>query len=208
MSDNASQFLHIQTQTGWGKTLADFAAWCGRPAHPEQKALDLGCGPGLLPALLQGSGWQALGLDLDPQMLATGLHPALAVGDAHCAPFAPGSFHLVTAVNVLFLQADPLGMLREMARLIHPQGQVVLFNPSEWMTLPAAAQLAEVRGLDGLARASLLNWAGRAERHFRWSEAELSTLFNLAGLQLTRTATRMGQPPLARLVEGVPLVHP
>ena len=54
-----------------------------------------------------------------------------------------------------------------MTRLLHPDGQIVILNPSEHLNVGAANQLADQRGLDGLARETLINWVARAEAHHR-----------------------------------------
>jgi len=194
-------FLEIQTQTGWGRVLQSFANWC----QPQAGwiTLDVGCGPGLLPALFSQYGCLAFGVDLDPAMLIPSrLHPKLTVADAIHLPFPDHTVHLVTVCNLLFLLEDPLLALQEMARLIRPQGQVAVLNPSEHMSLATAVVLADQRGLQGLDRDSLLNWATLAETNRRWGEGELTKLFTAAGFRLVETMLRVG-PGLARFARGV-----
>ncbi len=199
---DADYFLELQTRTNWGRMLERFAAWLD--PRPGCRALDVGTGPGLLPALLTRAGCRALGVDLDPQMFRDALHPDMVLADAAFLPFPATTFHLVTASNLLFLLPEPLPVLREMARLLVAEGEIAVLNPSERMSLAAAKALAEARGLSGLARETLLNYAARAERHFRWSEGDLRRLFASAGLRLTETVTRMG-PGLVRFARGVRL---
>ena len=73
---------------------------------------------------------------------------------------------------------------------LQPDGEIALLNPSEQMNVAAATALADMRGLEGLARETLLNYANRAERHFRWSEADLRELFAETGFEVTDTTTR------------------
>ena len=192
--------LEIQTQTGWGQVLAGFAAWC--QPQPGWLALDVGCGPGLLPALLAQRGCRAYGADLDGEALAASrLHASLLQADALLLPFTGGVFDLVTASNLLFLLPEPAAALREMRRLLKPGGQIAVLNPSEQMSVAAAAALAQRRGLQGAARQSLLDWAARAEAHRRWGEEALGELFAAAGLKLVRSELRVGAG-LARLGSG------
>lgn len=194
-------FVAIQTQTGWGRVLASFADWCG--AQTGWSTMDAGCGPGLLPAILHRRGCRAVGIDLDATMLhPTRLHPDLAQADVYRPPFPPGNFHLVTASNLLFLLSDPIPALQALARLTRKEGQVCLLNPSENLSLVSATYLAEERGLVGVARDSLLNWAQRAESHRRWSENELVDLYASAGLTLVETTLKMG-PGLAQFGRGI-----
>jgi hypothetical protein len=85
-------------------------------------------------------------------------------------------------------------------------GQVCLLNPSERMSVAAAAHLADERHLEGVARSSLLDWAARAEKHARWNESDLRALLSSAGLRLEATTTRMG-PGLARLARARKVDH-
>ncbi len=164
--------------------------------------MDVGCGPGLLPALFAQYGCHAFGVDLDLEMLhPNGLHPHCAQAEATRLPFGEASFQLVTASNLLFLLPDAQAALKEMRRLLRPDGWLCLINPSERMSLRAAEALADARGLEGLSRRSLLNWARTAESNQRWSEAEMGELFSAAGLELVESALRMG-PGLARFVRG------
>jgi SAM-dependent methyltransferase len=116
-------------------------------------------------------------------------------------PFPAGLFHLVTATNLLFFLPDPEAALREMRRLVRPDGWVALLNPSERMSLSLATGFADQRGLLDLDRTSLLDWATRAEAHCRWDEAALAALFTEAGLSLQESALKFG-PGLARLARG------
>ncbi len=199
MRADPDYFLELQTQTGWGRMLERFAAWIAPP--PGCRALDVGAGPGLLPALLTRAGCRALGLDSVPEMFRDALHRDLVLADALRLPFQPGTFDLITASNLLFLLPDPSAALTEMTRSLREGGELAVLNPSERMSVSAAAALADARGLTGLARGTLLNYAARAERHHRWSEDDLRALFTAAGLHLTGSVTRMG-PGLVRFARG------
>lgn len=195
-----ARFYRLQTASGWQRVLADFADWT--EPQPGWRSLDIGCGPGLLPGLLAARGLRSCGIDCDPQVYAAGrLHDQLALAEALSLPFPAGAFELVTASNLLFLLPDPLAALIEMRRLLARGGRLALLNPSEKMSVQAAARLADQRQLNDFARQTLLDWAQRAEAHRRWSEAETSALFQAGGLALERTALRIG-PGLARLACG------
>lgn len=200
-----SDFLEIQTQTPWGRTLVDFARFCQPPSG--WVTLDVGCGPGLLAGIFEGAGCTAFGLDVDIALLKSGLSPRLVAGDALALPFPPASFDLISAVNLLFLLSDPASALLEMKRLLKPGGMICLLNPSEHLSLESAARLADARGLAGKARTSLLNWATNAESHCRWSEAETRRLLAGAGLEQVEACLRVG-PGFARYVRAArPPVH-
>ncbi len=198
---DSDYFLELQTQTGWGKVLYRFVDWILPPAGIL--ALDVGCGPGLLPALLGQVGCRALGVDLSPEMfLPRPLHPGVVVADSLVLPFGTRRFDLVTASNLLFLLDNPETALREMARVMRPGGQVAVLNPSELFSQAAALEFADQRQLQGLARETLINWGRRADRHHRWNENQLRDLLAAAGLRLIQSTTLMG-PGFARLARAV-----
>lgn len=197
-----SDFLQIQTGTAWGRTLADFAEWCTPSAG--NRLLDLGCGPGLLPALFAQCGCRAFGLDNDFSLLADSRRfnfSSVINGAVYHLPFSPASFDFLTSTNVIFLLGDPLRALRECHRVLRAGGQLALLNPSELLTVEAATTLADARGLDGRNRESLLGWAKRAEKHSGWTEESARKLLKEAGFKMTRTELRLG-PGFARLVRA------
>lgn len=200
LNRDSAYFLELQTKTGWGQMLASFARWCA--PHPGDWVLDVGCGPGLLPVIFAQAGCHTIGADHDTAMFTDPLHDSLATADAAELPFPGNAFHLASASNLLFLAPNPGSLLREMARISQPGGRVCLLNPSEHMSEQAAAHLADQRNLEGLARETLLNYARRAETHFRWDEAATAELFRSAGLQLTESTLRMG-PGLVRFAQGI-----
>ena len=196
-----ADFFSIQIQTGWQRALESFADWCDPPSGCL--ALDVGSGPGLFSHLLRQRGCSAWGVDLDEEFLRQNyLSQPLIQADARFLPFPAGTFHLVTASNLLFFLPEPVVTLREMARLALPGGQVCLLNPSEHLSLDNVASLVKQRNLQGITRLSLLNWAQRAESHMRWSEAELDELYTSAGLLLIETTLKVG-PGLARFTRGI-----
>ena len=198
---DADNFLNLQTQTGWGRVLSRFSDWIDPLAG--WLTLDVGCGPGLMPALLAQKDCRSFGMDINHRMfLPAPLHPQVATGNVMFPPFPDREFDLITASNLLFLLPDPQIALLQVVRLLRPGGQIATLNPSEHLTVAAAQQLAEARSLSGLARTTLLNWAARAEVHFHWTEAETAQLFASAGLELKETYTTMG-PGFARFARGI-----
>ena len=194
-------FPDLQTQTGWGRVLSRFRDWVNPQAG--WLTLDVGCGPGLLPALMAKRGCRSLGIDINLQMfLPNRLHRQVAVADVMHLPFPDQEFDLITASNLLFLLPDPQAVLQMMMRLLRPGGQITTLNPSEYLTVTAATKLAEARNLSGLARQTLLNWAVRAEANFHWTEDETAKLYGAAGLELIETHTAMG-PGFARFARAI-----
>lgn len=190
LSKDSKYFLELQTKTGWSRVLERFADWSA-PA-PGALAVDIGTGPGLFAALLAERGARAIGLDLDQANFTVPQHDALAVADALQLPFGTATIDLATASNLLFLLPDPPAGLAEIARVLRPGGQLCTLNPSEIMNIAAATALADEAELEGLARDTLINYGRRAEKYHAWGEADLVTLFVVAGLTLIDTKTTMG----------------
>lgn len=105
-----------------------FADWV--EASPGRRALDVGCGPGALTALLaQRLGDDAVNaIDPSPPFVAALAHrlPGVQVEQATAEhlPFADATFDLVVASLVVHFMPDPVEGLREMARVARPGGRV------------------------------------------------------------------------------------
>jgi len=152
-----SNFLEVQTKTAWGRVLTEFASFC--TPKPASLVLDVGSGPGLLPAIFAREGHAAFGIDYDFSLMNSTLFTNLAQANALNIPFPRSKFNLITSTNVLFMLPDPISALKEWKGMLAPAGQLCLLNPSENMSIAAAIRLADQRGLDGTARQSLLFWA-------------------------------------------------
>ena len=200
LDKDSDYFLELQTKTGWGNTLVSFAEWCAPQAG--WSSLDVGCGPGLFPAILAEMGCHAAGIDLDVQMYKPiPIHEMVVVGDVFNPPFKHQSFNLITAVNVLFLLKEPVKALRIISQWLKPGGKLAMLNPSEMIDEQAARNFANERGLTGLARETLINWAKRATSNQRWTETETDMLYQQAGLKFMGTISKVG-PGFARFSWG------
>lgn len=110
----------------------------GDGGAPSGPVLDVGCGAGLAVAELAARGVRAVGLDLDPRMLAAAelRHPTgeFRRGDAHAPPFADGSFGGYRADKLLHESADPAAVVAEARRVLRPGGRIVLTG-QDWDTI-------------------------------------------------------------------------
>lgn len=101
-------------------------------------ALDVGTGPGQIPIklALRLPQLEIVGIDLSEAMLAKARNGAAAagvdsqvrfeMGDARRLPFPDHHFDLVMCNSLLHHAADPLATLNELARVIRPQGALLL----------------------------------------------------------------------------------
>jgi ubiquinone/menaquinone biosynthesis C-methylase UbiE len=103
---------------------------------PGSRVLEIGCGAGHLTMQLAERGLQVQAIDASPAMVELtaerarekGFEQLVNVGaaDVHALPFPAGDFQLVVAVGVLPWLHTPASAVREMARVLSDDGQVVL----------------------------------------------------------------------------------
>jgi SAM-dependent methyltransferase len=148
-----------------------------------KSVLDVGCGDGTLASALRRSGASFVaGCDPDARMIAKATADATAAGDrmafmrgrAENLPFHDGSFDIVTAVTVLSFVEDRARAVREMARVLKPEGRVVIGDLGSWSTWAASRRVRA--------------WMGdQFWRDARFTTAhELSALAAAAGLHVNR----------------------
>jgi SAM-dependent methyltransferase/DNA-directed RNA polymerase subunit RPC12/RpoP len=139
--------------------------------RPSEKILDLGCGSGSFPA--QTEGRNVIGVDVDWKPLANSQRFPCACADSHRLPFAGASFDLVIAHHSLEHFHDIPGTIREIRRVLRPQGRL-------FVSVPDGRSFS-----DGLYR-FLLCGGGHLQRFTFTSivgEIESSTGLHLAGWQ-------------------------
>ena len=189
-SQFVTYFTRVQATSGWDRVLASFARFVA-PA-PSAHVLDVGCGPGLLVRKLASEVTLACGCDADPYMIEQaqkladeqGVHNVeFSVGTLPDLPYAPDRFEVVTATNVIFLQRNPAAALCGMVNVCRPGGVVAMLNPSPQMSVAAATAHADQHGLTEFNRVSFVNWGNVAEQNHRFSEAQISKMFEAVGLR-------------------------
>lgn len=160
------------------------------------RALDVGCGGGLLSEALAKAGADVTAIDLAPNLLKVarlhGLESGIKVGYRQVAvealaEEAPASFDVVTCMEMLEHVPDPASVIRACARLLKPGGRLFL---STLNRTPAAFALAIV-GAEYVAR--LLPKGTHQYRDFL-KPAELAQLLREAGLDLEDVSGLLYQP--------------
>ncbi|HEY1810180.1 MAG TPA: methyltransferase domain-containing protein [Acidobacteriaceae bacterium] len=144
---------------------------------PDDTALDVACGPGVLVCALARRVRQSTGIDLTPAMLdqarATQANAGLTnvqwdLGDVTAMLYAAGTFTIVTCRFAFHHFPQPLRVLHEMRRVTRPGGRIVVADSA-----PSAAKADGFNALESL----------RDPSHTRAMPVEeLRSLFAAAGL--------------------------
>lgn len=107
---------------------------------PGRRALDLGCGTGAMALRLAAAGFETLGVDHSPEMLAIARADAdargledgleLRIGDVTALDVEDDSVDLVTCQGVLHHLAATAPAVAEMARVLRPGGLFYIAEPT------------------------------------------------------------------------------
>jgi len=128
--DLVNTVLSAGTDGGWRRRAARATG-----LKPGGSALDVACGSGKLTAQLAriaGPSGRVVGLDFSPRMLEVARHEHPGVeftdGDALNLPFDQATFDASTIAFGLRNLADPVRGLREMLRVVKPEGRAVVLE--------------------------------------------------------------------------------
>lgn len=97
------------------------------------RMLDVGCGRGLLPALMRARGWEVHGVefsDTAARHAREELHVPVFVGDFLNSPYPPEFFDAVVFWHVLEHVRDPVAALRKSREILKPGGLLVVAVPN------------------------------------------------------------------------------
>jgi len=157
------------------EALTRIVEWAG--TGPEDTALDVACGPGLLACAFARVARHATGVDMTPAMLeqarkqqeAKGLsNVSWQQGDSYALPFPAAQFSIVSSRFAFHHFQEPLAALKEMKRVCKLGGRVVVADMAPKPEKAVALNTAEVLRDPSHARAL--------------PEEELRGLFTQAGL--------------------------
>lgn len=163
------------------QTLSLLQTWAR--INPGDRVLNVGCGTGEFERrILEQFPHQVMaGIDLSPEMVAIAqakctAYPQVSfqVARADALPFADGTFDRVVSSSAFHYFRDPVQALREMARVLHPQGEIIILD---WCKNYLVCQVYDW----------VLKWTDPAyEQCYR--EAEFHRFFGQAHLTLRETA--------------------
>jgi SAM-dependent methyltransferase len=94
------------------------------------RLLDVGCGGGVFLRHAQAqTGCAVAGVDHSREMVRLA-RPLAVLADADRLPFEDGEFTAVSSIVAFFFFPDPLRVLREMRRVLAPNGRVAIYTTS------------------------------------------------------------------------------
>jgi trans-aconitate methyltransferase len=134
------------------------------PTGNGETWLDIGSGPGLVTRLAAERGYRTVGIDTDPQMVATAQW--IARRNHSSAEFQTGDFtslpaesaQVVSAASLLAVLPDREAGLRTLWHLLRPGGFLLIVEPTHQMTSENAARAIQ-NGLPKKRIAGLRMWA-------------------------------------------------
>jgi SAM-dependent methyltransferase len=100
--------------------------------RPGERAVDLGAGTGALALRLRQAGWDVIAADIYVEGYKADV-PMVQVNfnkSDFASQLGPGTFGLVTSVEVIEHVENPIGFLRNVGRLLKPGGVGVLTTPN------------------------------------------------------------------------------
>ncbi|MBA4047707.1 MAG: bifunctional 2-polyprenyl-6-hydroxyphenol methylase/3-demethylubiquinol 3-O-methyltransferase UbiG [Sphingomonas sp.] len=126
-------YLRERIDAHWGSDAASFAPLDGK------RALDVGCGAGLLCEPLARMGATVTGLDAAPENIAAAKAHAAQSGlsidyrTGSVEDLGDATFDLVTSLEVIEHVSDPVAFVRGLARALAPGGLMILSTPNRTM---------------------------------------------------------------------------
>jgi SAM-dependent methyltransferase len=165
-------------------------------AGPEDRALDVACGPGQVVFAFASVVRQATGIDIDLAMIERARqiqaeknvsNAAWRVGDGHTLPFEDASFSIVTCRYAIHHFIKPGRVIEEMTRVCTPNGRLALvdiittpdkatvFNDMERLLEPSTVRVLTHEEFGQLAIGAGLR---NLRQRFYLMEMELETLFS------------------------------
>jgi ubiquinone/menaquinone biosynthesis C-methylase UbiE len=155
------------------------------PVRDGARAVDLGCGTGVMLDKLARRYESVIGVDISAEMLEgydltdlrTGLHVGLLRADMAALPLADASCDVVICRSALHHMEDEAGVLAEIARVLKPDGRLVMGEPANDNIVTRAAR-AWVRRRPSFGKIHTIDRA--------YTRGQLRALLGAAGLVVRR----------------------
>lgn len=143
-----SNFSQYNRLVGWIQWYADVAVHKGSRTvkmlkeykGTEAKLLDVGCGIGITLSFLAQAFPKSVGCDIDQEAVRAtkailkevGIKIPVIVYDGKILPFKDNSFDIITSVEVIEHAENPDLMLKEMRRVLKPNGILHITTANKW----------------------------------------------------------------------------
>ena len=165
------------------------------PPGERRRALDVGCGYGVLLHLLRERGYAVTGSETGKPAVAFCRTRGLNVVRAFAPnlPFAEGMFQLVVSFHVIEHVLDPHAFVTSLVRVLEPGGMLVIVTDHRWTTQYAfERRVAHLRGRVPPFHTS-------SDHTFVFAPQHLTTLMTAAGCTDVKAAAYAHVPSGERL---------
>jgi SAM-dependent methyltransferase len=154
-------------------------------SFPAMRYLEVGCGSGASVRAAADLGWEAIGIDIDPELIRTGT--AQHGADLRCTPllrggFDAGTFNFIRLRDVIEHLPDPYESLLEIQRLLCPGGVALFVAPND------GALLNRLRGLCGFKRGKIA-WGEPPHHIHGFTPVTLQRILQRAGFKILMMKT-------------------
>ncbi len=158
----------------------------------ERRILDVGCGVGAFVRRLREFSQDVYGFDIDEERVREGAAqvPNLALALGEYLPFADDTFDVVLLHEVIEHVTDDLATLREVRRVLRPDGRAVIFCPNRLYPFETHGVFLGRRYVFG--NVPLVNWLPDVVRNWlvpharAYTHADLQRTYRIAGLRERR----------------------
>lgn len=207
--DRAAAYARLEFPGTYHLAFRDLPALIAQHVHGRH-ALDFGCGTGRSTRFLQRLGFDAVGIDISPNMLrlAEQADPAgtyFLVRDGDYAPLEPRRFDLVFSAFAFDNIPDAsrrAELLRGLRRLLRPGGIIVLLGSTpeiywhEWASFMTAAFPENRKARSGEQVRTVMKDVpdSRPVVDLIWYHEDYLALFEAAGLALVAEHRPLGRP--------------
>lgn len=150
--ESAGPWIAAMGERGdWGREHVLDPAMLERVAKGNfRRALDVGCGEGRFCRMLAANGIDAIGIDPTQRLLdrALELDPGgdYRLGRAQSLPFGDASFDLVVSYLTLIDIAEFRTALQQMARVLEPNGTLLIANLNSFITSRPSGWIKDANG--------------------------------------------------------------
>ena len=198
-----SEAIDRRLYAGYGRNWDDdlFRERILRHVGPDKMVLDLGAGAGIVGAMnFKGLARRVCGVDLDPRVESNPMLDEGRVADAGGIPYPDQAFDVVFADNVVEHLADPVGVFREVHRVLKPGGVFLFKTPNKTHYMPTIAGITPhrfhqfINRMRGRAEADTFPTLYRAN-----TAADVRRLGGEAGFEVLSVERIEGRPEYLRM---------